>query len=319
MSINQLRYIDLKAKSPSVFYFEEDAFGTVKGSGDAPNKITRMVIGGDGNGYALTNNAEQLIQFTTDKKSVITNLGGITDDASNGKFSIHNSSAYGGDMVADKSGNLYLITANRRVYRISIENRVAKFLGSIKGLPEGFTTNGAIVDKENQIVVSSATATNGYYQFNIEKLQAEKISESSLVFNASDLANANLLTTKKKKEEKIPDETKKDIAAKEVLLDNAVQKSITGDIGVVTNMNVYPNPVTNFSTRLSLRNYPEGRYEAQLVDLTGKQMNRKVIQVNYKTQTFEFKLPTQLAKGTYLLRIIDASNNAMNTEKVIVQ
>jgi hypothetical protein len=319
MSINQLRYIDLKAKTPAVFYFEEDAFGTVKGSGDVANQITRMVIAGDGNGYALTNNADQLIQFTTDKKPVITNLGSLTDDAGNGKFSVRSSTAYGGDMVADKSGNLYLITANRRVYKISIESRVADYLGSIKGLPEGYTTNGAIVEKDNFIVVSSSTATNGYYKFDIESLQAEKISQNNSVFNASDLANANLLNTKKKKENKIPEETKKETLVKEDLLNNAVEKSIRSDIGVASRMTVYPNPITNFVARLSLTNYPEGRYEVQLVDLNGKQLNRKIVQINNKTQQLEFKLPTQLAKGTYLVRIINAVDQSMNTEKIIVQ
>jgi hypothetical protein len=69
MGINQLRYIDLKAKTPTVYYFEDEAFGTVSSFGDAPNQITRMVIASDGNGYALTNDANHLIKFTTGKKT----------------------------------------------------------------------------------------------------------------------------------------------------------------------------------------------------------------------------------------------------------
>jgi hypothetical protein len=55
MGINQLRYIDLKSKSPRIYYFEEEAFGVVKGSHNVEKQITRMVIASDGNGYALTN------------------------------------------------------------------------------------------------------------------------------------------------------------------------------------------------------------------------------------------------------------------------
>jgi hypothetical protein len=55
MNINQLRYIDLKDKSPKVYYFEDEPFGAVTGMGDLNNQVTRMVIASDGNGYALSN------------------------------------------------------------------------------------------------------------------------------------------------------------------------------------------------------------------------------------------------------------------------
>lgn len=198
LGINQLRYIDLKAKEPSVCYFEEEAFGTTQGMGDVANQITRMVMAADGKGYALSNDAQQLIQFNTKRKPVITNLGAVTDDPSNGRFSINGRSAYGGDLVADDRENLYLLTANRRVYRIALETRVAKYLGSISGLPEGFTTNGAVVEDDNHIIVSSSQSTSGYYRVNMENLQAEKLTNGT-VFNASDLANDRLLSIRKKK------------------------------------------------------------------------------------------------------------------------
>ncbi|MEK7225618.1 MAG: hypothetical protein AAB221_08040, partial [Bacteroidota bacterium] len=112
MSINQLRYIDLK--TGKIYFFENEPFGVVRGMGDAPNQITRMVIASDGNGYALTNDGNHLIRFTTGKNPAITDLGALAD-AADTKYSVHSSGGYGGDMVADASGNLYLITANRNV------------------------------------------------------------------------------------------------------------------------------------------------------------------------------------------------------------
>ncbi len=321
MGINELRYIDLKAKTPSVYYFQDEAFGTVSGMGDAQNQITRMVIASDGNGYALTNNADQLIQFTTKKKPVITNLGPVADDASNGKFSIRGRNIYGGDMVADDAGNLYLLTANRRVYKINIETRVATYLGSIKGLPEGFTTNGAVVEKGTNIIVSSSSSTVGYYRFDLKNLQAEKISSSANVFNASDLANTNLISSKKQKEEKKvepAEEQKDDILAKEEALKSAVEKSIEPNT-TEPRLTVYPNPVLNSVTTLSMADYPAGRYEVQLLDQTGKQLNKQVININAKSQSVEFKLPVVIAKGTYLLRVMNDANKLLNVEKIIVQ
>jgi len=37
MGINQLRYIDLKEKTPKIYYFEDEPFGTVTGMGDQGN------------------------------------------------------------------------------------------------------------------------------------------------------------------------------------------------------------------------------------------------------------------------------------------
>nr|MBA2744901.1 T9SS type A sorting domain-containing protein [Flavisolibacter sp.] len=319
MGINQLRYIDLKSKNPSVFYFEDEAFGKVSGNGDVNNQITRMVMASDGKGYALTNNAEQLIQFTTKKNPVITNLGPVTDDPSNGKLTVGGRNAYGGDLVADDAGNLILITANRRVYRISIETRVAVYLGSIKGLPEGYTTNGAVVEKEDRIIVTSSTSTKGYYRFDLASLQAEKVSAEGSVFNASDLANANLISTKKKKEEKPTETEKEEVLARETVLGKAVERSIRNETTTEPSLSLYPNPVTNSVTRLSMSDYPEGRYEVQLLDLSGKQVSKQMIQVNSKQQTQEYRLPSQVAKGTYLVRIVNSSNQLMNVEKIIIQ
>ena len=119
MNIAQLRYIDLK--TGKVYFFEDDQFGLVQGRGDVPNQITRMVIASDGNGYAITNDANHLIKFTTDKKAIITDLRPLTDDASNGSYSVHNSARFGGDVIADVNKNLYLVGADRTVYKINLD------------------------------------------------------------------------------------------------------------------------------------------------------------------------------------------------------
>ncbi|MDQ3682351.1 MAG: hypothetical protein M3352_04660, partial [Bacteroidota bacterium] len=199
MGINQLRYIDLKAKTPKIYYFEDDQFGALTSPGDVPNQITRMVIGADGNGYALTNNGSHLIRFTTNKNATITDLGSLTDDAANGNNSIHSANGYGGDMIADKSGDMYVITANRRVFKIDIGSKVATYKGLIKGLPKGFSTNGAMVEEGSKVIVCSSNSTEGYYKFDLNTLEAEKISTGSSVYNASDLANGNLAFAKKKR------------------------------------------------------------------------------------------------------------------------
>src|SRR5829696_1465293 len=208
MGIAQLRYIDLKAKSPRVYYFEDEAFGVVKNRSDIASQITRMVVAADGNGYALSNDAKHLVQFTLKKKPVITDLGPLTNDLTNGRYSVNSSSSYGGDMIADKQGNLWLITSSRAVYKIGLESKVASYVGSIKGLPRGFSTNGAVSEGDSKVIVSSSSNTEGYYRFDLNTLQAEKASKAGIVFNASDLANSNFAFEKKDKEEKPIEEPK---------------------------------------------------------------------------------------------------------------
>src|ERR1051326_3242286 len=175
MGINQLRYIDLKSKTPKIYYFEGEPFGAVTGLGDQGNQIPRMVIASDGNGYALSNNADHLIRFTTGKNPVITDLGPLTEDEANKNVSVRSPSGYGGDMIADASGNLYLVTGNRKVFKISLSNKIATYRGTIKGLPEGFTTNGAMVEEGSKVIVCSAQSTVGYFRFDLLTIDRKSV------------------------------------------------------------------------------------------------------------------------------------------------
>jgi len=312
MAINQLRYIDLK--SGKIYYFENESFGTVSGFGDGPNQITRMVIASDGNGYALTNDANHLIRFTTGKNPVITDLGALTDDAANGNFSVHSRRGHGGDMVADASGNLYLLTANRNVYKIVINTKVATHMGTIKGLPEGFTTNAAMVEDGSKVIVASSESAVGYYRFDLTTMQAEKVSTSPTVFNASDLANDRLAFAKKKKDKKneTPEEQKQSI-------EEVSRKSPAQDILTNNGIAVYPNPVTSGLVKISFADQPNGKYELQLIDITGKMIKSQEITVGSNMHIQEFRLPQSITKGNYLLKVTGAANNVSVTNKLVVQ
>ncbi|MEO7924624.1 MAG: T9SS type A sorting domain-containing protein [Chitinophagaceae bacterium] len=314
MGFSQLRYIDLK--TGKIYYFENETFGTVKGMSDAPNQITRMVIAADGNGYALTNDANHLLRFTTDKKQVITDLGAVSDDAANGKSSVHSGRGYGGDMIADAAGNLYLITANRNVYKINIESKIAAYKGVINGLPQGFSTNGAMVEEGSKVIIASSESTVGYYRFDLNTMQAEKISSSADVFNASDLANGNLAFAKKKKERK-EEETKPE--EKQVVSAEA-SKQVPADGMIRTNrINVFPNPVTDGVVKMTLTDQPAGKYQVQLLDINGKLVSAKEIVVSSESQVEEFRFPELNVKGTYLLRVYSGVNQVNVTNKIVVQ
>jgi hypothetical protein len=321
MSINQLRYIDLK--SNKIYYFEDEAFGVVAGPHDVSNQITRMVFASDGKGYALSNNAKHLISFTTGKKPEITDLGSLSDDAANGTNSVHSSRGYGGDLVADAKANLYLITANRNVFRISLQSRVATFMGTIQGLPKGFSTNGAMVEEGSKVIVCSSENTSGYYRFDLEKMDqpAERASQEGAVFNASDLANSVLAFEKKKKERKtkeVDEETAPKVEEK-VVVNETSKPSPLEETAAIKGISVYPNPVTNGVVKLSFEDQAAGKYQVQFLDMSGRLISSREVNIANKLQIEEFRLPELNVSGTYLVKIFSELNKVSMVTKLVVQ
>lgn len=314
MGINQLRYIDLK--SNKIYYFADEAFGTVKGSGDVANQITRMVIASDGNGYALSNDGNHLIRFTTGKKPSITDLGALNDDA-NSKLSVHSSSLFGGDMIADADENLYLVTSNRNVFKIAIASRTATHLGVIKGLPRGFSTNGAMVEEGSKVIVASSESTDGYFRFDLNTLQAERVSPEGAVFNASDLANGNLAFEKKKKDRKKEEKTEAVENAKTQPVAEAA-KTRPIEVSYENNISVFPNPVTSGTVKISFNDIPAGKYQVQLLDLSGRLISAQEVTINSKMQVSDFNVP-EVAKGSYLVKVASEPNKVSVTHKLVVQ
>lgn len=322
MGIAELRYIDLK--TGKIYYFEGEPFGVVKGSYDSQKQITRMVIASDGNGYALTNDANHLIRFTTGKNPEITDLGALSDDETkNAGRSVHGGGG-GGDMIADASKNLYLVTAGRQVYKISIDSKVATYLGGIKGLPKGFSTNGAMVEEDSKVIIASSESTVGYYRFDLNTLEAEKVSSSPDVFNASDLANGNLaFDTKKKKKKDREQEEEQPVVAPEQPKEETITetaRTVQPQEALKTgSISVYPNPVRNGYFRLAFNDQPAGRYQVQVVDLQGKLIKAQEVNIANKMQIQEFNIPELTAGGSYLVKVTSVENNVSITNKIVVQ
>jgi hypothetical protein len=305
MGINQLRYIELGGKTPRIYYFEDEAFGVAANLQDEANHITRMVIGADGDGYALSNDGNHLVRFTTGRKPIITDLGNVVDDASNGAVSIHNRcSSWGGDMIADAFGKLHVISARHAVFEIDVDSRVATFKGYITGLPSNYTTNGAVVDNEGKVIVSSASSTEGYFEVDLQSLKATRIKTNAQVYNTSDLANGNLALQKE------ADQKASAVSSAPVLRRDIIRND---------NISVYPNPVTDGTFRLFFDNQRQGKYEIQLVDLTGRVVSSQAVSIAAKVQVQEMIVSSKLARGTYMVKVVDGSRKALYADKILVQ
>lgn len=71
-------------------------------------------------------------------------------------------------------------------------------------------------------------------------------------------------------------------------------------------ISVYPNPVVDKNIRIQFEGKPAGNYKLQLIDITGKQLLTKAIQLQNYLEMVSIKVPAS-ASGTYKLRIISPS------------
>jgi hypothetical protein len=296
MFVDQLRYIDLSTMK--VYSIEQPFTGAGTMHNEEAKVVTRMVIAPDGTGYAISNDGNAFVQFTTGKKPTITQLGSLLDDPANDGISIHiKETSFGGDMIADDAGNLYILSAHNHVFKVNTQNRMATHLGAISGLPENFTVNGAVVAADGSLLVSSAVDGSGYFSINPNNWQATPYALATAVYRSSDLANSNFLAS--------PD--------KWATMQTALK-------GVVSDaMQVYPNPITNKRFTVQFAKIPAGDYTIELTDVNGKNLLQKRVVVNGAQQTQAMTLPATSAKGVYFVKVVDRNKKSVFEQKVMVQ
>jgi hypothetical protein len=304
MFVDQLRYIDLKTMK--VYYVAGQAFaGMGNMHNDEAKIITRMVIAPDGNGYAISNDGNTFIRFSTGKKPTIEQLGALVDDPANNGISVHNRcTSFGGDMVADDRGNFYIISARNHVFRVNAETKTATHVAGITKLPSNFTVNGAVVDAEGALLVSSAVDGSAYYVVNTKDWSAAPYQTAAGIYRSSDLANSNFLATQTT--------TRSELKNVQIAKSN-LENKYTGQISV------YPNPVTDNNITLSFARIPAGDYTLELTDIVGRRVMQQRVVVQGEGQTQNIALKASDARGTYLLRIVDRSKQTVFSQKVLVQ
>jgi hypothetical protein len=295
----ELRFFDLNNAAGRIVYNQKDQLLPTANRYDEGNVITRMAFAADGNGYALTNDGNHLIRFSADNNATVADLGSLVDAEPNGAVSVHSQcTSWGGDMVGDAYGNLYLITYRNHIFKINPNTRVADYVGAVKGLPAEFTSNGMAVSGDGEVVLSSANVVNSYYRLNVSTLQATAFNKSGAsIYNTSDLANSGLLFQSQV--------SKVDVKAFE---------------GRGTNLvSVYPNPVANRVFNVRLEKVPAGQYNLVLTDALGRAVVSKSLTVNSFGQVERVTLPRGAASGMYMLKLTGDDNRAVYNDKLVVQ
>ncbi len=291
---NQLRYLDLNSSQPKSYAVTSQLLKNFSNQPGEASVITRMCFASDNYGYALTNDNQHLIRFSAGKQAYITDLGNLIDATSNGENSVKTQfKSWGGDMIADANGNLYLFTIQHQIFKINPDTRLATFLGEIKNLPQDYTVNAAMVDDDGYVIVGSSIKTTNYYRVNLNTLEADVLNkQTEQVYNVSDFANENFAFSK-------------NVHA------NAVAKTINR-----FSVKIYPNPVSDKKLNVQFTNIPKGKYLIQLSEIQGKAVMQK--EVNIAGSQTEDLYVASVSAGTYLVRVVNEKGENVFSDKVII-
>jgi hypothetical protein len=297
MFVDQLRYIDLATMK--VYSIPQPFTGAGTMHNDEAKVVTRMVIAPDGTGYAISNDGKAFVRFSTGKNPDITQLGTLVDDPANDGISIYaKETSFGGDMISDDAGNLYILSARNHVFKVNTQTRMATHLGAISGLPENFTVNGAVVTADGSLLVSSAVDGSGYFSINPANWKATPYALAAAVYRSSDLANGNFIV----------------VPGRRPAIETLTQKIVMNDA-----VQIYPNPVTAKRFTMQFSKLPAGDYTIELSDVNGKNLLQKRVALYGAQQQQSMTLPASSAKGVYLVKVLDRNSKSVFEQKVVVQ
>lgn len=255
---------------------------------DINSHITRMSNGYDGNIYAMNNAGTQFLQISKkDGQYMVSDLGIVKDDASNGKNSFTTmETGFGGDMIADTDNNFYVFSVSGNVFKIITKELKAKFIGKITGLPENYSVNGSAVNAQGKVVVASAKGA-ALYEVDLKSLQAKPL----------------------------PGEEKPhiyDLASKYFANDRVAATNTLAGI------DIYPTKIDDHFINIAVNNKAlKGNLKLTVFDFSGKNIMSQDLTVKDGSLNQQVYLKG-LISGAYLVSITDGSGKAVLNKKIII-
>ncbi|WP_312766626.1 T9SS type A sorting domain-containing protein [Epilithonimonas sp.] len=274
----------LDSKTKNVILVENNLSNPT--SCDTGSQFSRMTIGTDGNVYALSNSGAQLLKvFYKDGKYSVTDLGIVKDDSGNGENLLSKmQTGFGGDMIADDNNNFYIFSAFGSVFKMSLNDMKAKFIGKIKSLPNNFSINGVAVNSEGKIILASAKG-GVFHTLNLETLQAEKM-------------NNNL------------DMPVYDLGSSYVLKSNKVAIDINKN-------DIYPTKVSEGFVNVRIANNQKGNANVKVYNASGNLVYNQTI-TNISNSENRIGLD-KLISGVYVVNVESENGKTIVSKKIIVK
>ncbi|HVZ26703.1 MAG TPA: T9SS type A sorting domain-containing protein [Sediminibacterium sp.] len=310
---SELCFMDLQETAPSFTCLKQQSLNLLHAPDDVANQVSRMTIGADGFGYALSNDAEHLIRFSTDGNPEIRDLGVLVDDPKNPVLVRSSCTSWGGDMVGAADGSLYLITQQNHVFHITLPGKLCSYVGTIQGLPPAYTSNGAMADEDGNLVVSCGTGYgknySAFYTVGFPDLRAHALSAGvPIPANIADLASGFLL---------FQNRYQRDAFTNGIASNTAEVLSETDNTGTVR---LFPNPVTQGRFQLQISKLAaSGNYTLQIIDAAGKTLQSQKVAIGAKTATVQVKLAQHTARGVYVAQLLDEFNRSVYSRQFIVE
>ncbi|UQB67254.1 T9SS type A sorting domain-containing protein [Epilithonimonas zeae] len=253
---------------------------------DTGSQFSRMATGNDGNVYALSNSGSQLLKISSkDGKYAVTDLGVVKDDSGNGENQLSKmQTGFGGDMIADDNNNFYVFSAFGSIFKVSLNDMKAKFVGKIKSLPENFSINGAAVNSEGKIVLASAKG-GVFHTLNLETLQAEKMN-NNLNMPIYDLGSPYVLKSNK--------------------------------LAVDINKNdIYPTKVSEGFVNVRIANNQKGNANVKVYNASGNLVSNQTI-TNISNSENRIELG-KLVSGVYVVNVESENGKTIVSKKIVVR
>ena len=265
------------------------SFAIPNTSVDSKNQASyyaRMTTGSDGFMYALNNNGSELLKISS--SGTVQNLGNVGVVAEQGKSLGDEKFVYGGDMIADAFGNIYVFSASAHVFKINPNNLNTTYLGKISGLANGYTVNGAAVMKDGSVLLATSSA-HGFYTMDINALEASFKANYDLP--VYDLASPYFLRQ----------DQMDDIA-------NASSK-----------YSLYPTIVKSSELNIVSKSTENSNLQVTVWNINNKQVYSKSITLN-SIGDYKVNLNGSLQPGIYVLKAVNQEGNEIiNTKFTLVR
>lgn len=263
---------------------------------DVPNSLinnknqstyfARMTTGSDGFIYTLNNDGSELLKISANGS--VQNLGMVNGIAQHAKALGNDTAVYGGDMIADAFGNLYVISAAAHVFKFHPNKLNAEYIGKISGLADGYTVNGVAVMKDGNVLLAT-TSAHGLYTMDMNTLEATFKADYSVP--VYDLSSPYFLR----------------------------QNMMDEIAGTQLKYSLYPTIVKDSELNIVSKSNENSNLQVSVWNLNNKQIYSKSLTVN-AVGDYKVSLNGSLQPGIYVLKAVNQEGiEVINTKFTLVR
>lgn len=262
--------------------------------------ITRMTMSISDTGYALNDNATDLVRFVVNGYTAAVDHFGPLITYPAGSFDVQTES--GGDIFSDGAGMLYLIANSGRVYKIFVSTRVAIYLGTLTFSPANpLGVNSVGVMPDGNIYVGGGS--NYVYRARLSTMTATAVNTSTTnVWANSDFASCGL-----------PMQLLRVATNEKPAVNDPEVKAISEEVFA----KVQPNPFHN-ELNLQVQLKTAEVVKLRLIDFYGRTVYSTSEKLGAGINSLRLPVPGGLATGMYLIELY-AGNKQLLQKKLVKQ